>query len=93
MLLFWPCDGQWKAFYCVNRADHLRQNRGLITAARSNFERPVPWLELRQACHHRYHVGLADGLVVSNGQRAIGVGLLPQICWDELVPGNSQKSL
>ena len=78
-------------FHDLDRGDvarELAQQRRGVARACSDFEHSVlrPHVELRQ--HERDHAGLADGLLVTDRQRAIGVGL-PGLLGHEAVSRNA----
>ena len=64
-------------------AGQLGQHRGLIAAARADFEHFFVARQFQGFGHQRDDVRLADRLAAIDGHGPVGVGLVPHVGWQE----------
>ena len=82
------------AFYAVDPPHELRQDRGLVTGAGTYFKNIPGRLRLKQGlCHEGHDIRLGDGLVVTDRQGIIAVGMARNSIADETVPRSLQHRL
>ncbi len=60
-----------------NLSAELRKHRGLVPAARADLEHPLGPAQRQRLGHEANHVGLGDGLVMTDGQGTVLIGLGP----------------
>jgi len=75
----------------IHAIHDLGQDSCLITGAGADFKNPIILIEFQGLGHFRNNVGLRDGLLLSNRQRVVTVGLISQSFADEQMPRNFAK--